>query len=218
MKSRSILTMAAVLFAPSSIEAQQALDRFHALNTMNAMIHVESRIEHPSQPKDSPRETRQDLGIRIENGELWTQKTGISDELSEADLKVVLDPLPQIRNWMAHERVNDSAASAGDLAEFSVKPETPARLKRIWELEGRVQLWFTKDGTPSRALLVQRFKGRTQRIAPTEEVILRIDYTFKDEGGHLVIARLDENREERNGYEVTKHHRVLELRTQARRS
>lgn len=64
---------------------------------------------------------------------------------------------------------------------------------------------------PTRARLVQRYRGRVQRIAPTEEGSIRTDDTFRIMGDHLVISHLEEERRETEGYDTRLTKRRINL-------
>ena len=212
MKTVSLLFLVGYLSASTPAQVLSSLEKFPAQSTVKKTLHFESRIDHPSQPKEPSREARQDLGVRFENGELWSQKISNSDQLTALELHEILDPRPLLRSWMNGQPTDASSTSHSDHLVFQVLPKVPSRLKRLWESEGRLEIWLAQDGSPSRARLVQRYKGRAQRIAPTEEVKFQANYTFKAEGDHLLVTTLEEDREESVGYDIQKRHRLLELR------
>lgn len=212
MKTLILFSLATLLSAAAPADVIHSLERFPGRSDLKTTLHIKSRVEHPKLPKEPIQETRQDLSLRFENGELWIKKTSDSCEVAESELRQILDPRPLIRGWMNSEPIPSSVTPNGEPLAFKIKPEIPPRLKRLWESEGHLEVWLAQDGSPSRAVLLQRYKGRVQRIAPTEEVTLRIEYTFKVEGDHLLLVRMDETREEHDGYDITKRNRVLELR------
>jgi hypothetical protein len=121
----------------------------------------------------------------------------------------LLDAQRLIREWLG--TAPWTAPAGPNPVTLEVPPKVPAHLRRTWGITGQVELWFGEDGTPSRAHVVQAYKGRFQRIAPTEALQDTIDFTFKPEGDHLLIARREERREERVGYAIHRIHSVIEL-------
>jgi hypothetical protein len=212
MKIPAFLLLVAHLTAASPSDVINSLDRFPGLSNIKKELHVECRTEHSSMPKEPIHETQQVLKLRIENGEPWTQQTSNLEELDGLDLRQIMDSRPLIREWMTCKTTAQVTPNPAERLVFQVPPQVPARLMRLWESEGRLDVWLATDGSISRAHLAQRYKGRTQRIAPTEEVKLQIDYAFKVEGDHLLLVRMEEVREEVEGYDIHKRHRLLELR------
>src|ERR1035438_5303511 len=212
MKIHASLILVAHLTAASPSDVIHSLERFQGFSNIKKELRVECRTEHSSMPKEPIRETQRVLKLRIENGEPWTQQTSNLEELDGLDLRQILDLRPLIRELMAGKPTAQVAPNPAEHLVFQVPPQVPARLKRLWESEGRLDVWLATDGSKSRAHLAQRYKGRTQRIAPTEEMKLQIDYTFKVEGDQLLLVRMEEVREEVEGYDIHKRHRLLELR------
>ena len=198
--------------AASSNDVIRNLERYPGRSTLQRTLRVECRTEHSSTPKEPIREMHQDLKLRTENGELWTQQTSNLEALEGLDLRQIMDPRSLIREWMTCKTTAQVTPNPAERLVFQVPPQVPARLKHLWESEGRLDVWLATDGSISHAHLAQRYKGRTQRIAPTEEMKLQIDYTFKVEGDHLLLVRMEEVREEVEGYDIHKRHRLLELR------
>ena len=212
MKSPLLFFLTAQLLAADPKGIIQRLDRFPGHGQFRATLHAEMIIAHPSKSKELAQEMRLDLGLRYENGELWTHRIGGDGELAESELREILDSCQLLRTWLSASPVVPVMSRDSDSLVYIVPPQIPTRLKHLWASEGHLGIWLAPDGTPRRALLVQRYKGRTQRIAPTEEMKLQVDYTFKPEGDHLVIARMDEDCMESEGYDIHRRHRLLELR------
>jgi|GEM_PF-4196262 hypothetical protein len=211
MKALAILILTAHLSAASPTDVIHSLDRFPGLSNIKQTLHVECREEHLSKPEEPPRITRQDLKLRVENGELWTQLTSNLEELNGLDLNQIIEPRPLIHKWMNSKIATSVTPQDAACLVFQTPPQVPTRLKRLWESEGHLEVWLAPDCSISRARLWQRYKGRTQRIAPTEEVKLQIDYTFKVEGDHLLLNRMEEVQEESEGYDLHKRYRLVEL-------
>jgi hypothetical protein len=211
MKATAILILTAHLSAASPTDVIQSLDRFPGLSNIEQTLHVECREEHLSKPEDPIRVTRQDLKLRFENGEFWTQQTSNLKELNGLDLNQIIDSRPLIRKWMTSRIATSVTPQNATHLVFQTPPQVPTRLKRLWESEGRLEVWLAPDCSITRARLWQRYKGRTQRIAPTEEVKLQIDYAFKIEGDHLLLNRMEEVQEESEGYDIHKQYRLVEL-------
>jgi len=220
-KALSVLFATASLLGASSVEkARAALKMLSPKGEVLAMAHFTVSENHPSDQKSRPTEQQFQVRLRSTRGELWvqwpeTQDEGLPWAKDPKELRQLLDQGKVLQGWLDRccpvTPTPKQNASSSPLV-FRLPPEQPARLRRkLKEPEGTLQLWLDKDGMPQKAVLEQSYCGRAQRIAPDETLRTRLQVAFQQAGGRLVVRELEEDREERVGYDLVERHRRIAL-------